>query len=320
MAVYKTGSSGPEVGRIQTRLAGLGYYAGPIDRRFGGGTQAAVKAFQRDAGDLDVDGVVGPLTWKALFNRGIPAPALHAESIDRRCLALTGSFETGMGAPDCFAGLSGDFDGEGLSFGVLQWNFGQGSLQPLLAKMIAKHRGVFDSIFHEQGPVLAAMLEAPREDQIAFARSLQDPKRHAVNEPWAGMFRALGRTAEFQALETEAAAGVFAAAMKDCGVYGLKSQRALALLFDIRVQNGGIDCITKARILADFGAIPGDIAPSDDEVRKLRIVALRRAEGARPQWVNDVRARKLCIANGEGVVHGIHYDLEAQFGLGLAAA
>ena len=31
------------------------------------------------------------------------------------------------------AGLSGDFDGQGLSFGVLQWNLGQGSLQPLLA-------------------------------------------------------------------------------------------------------------------------------------------------------------------------------------------
>jgi len=30
-----------------------------------------------------------------------------------------------------------------------------------------------------------------------------------------------------------------------------------------------------------------------------------------------VRARKLCIANGGGVVHGINFDLDGQFGIGL---
>ena len=50
----------------------------------------------------------------------------------------------------------------------------------------------------------------------------------------------------------------------------------------------------------------------------MRIVANRRAEAANPAWVEDVRARKLCIANGYGVVHGIPYDLEGQFGIGLA--
>ncbi len=53
---------------------------------------------------------------------------------------------------------------------------------------------------------------------------------------------------------------------------------------------------------------------------KLRIVANRRAEAANPQWIEDVRTRKLCIANGEGTVHGRFYNLEDQFGIGLQAA
>ena len=55
------------------------------------------------------------------------------------------------------------------------------------------------------------------------------------------------------------------------------------------------------------------------EVTKMRIVANRRADAAKPEWVEDVRARKLCCANGVGVVHGIEYDLENQFGISLEA-
>jgi hypothetical protein len=53
------------------------------------------------------------------------------------------------------------------------------------------------------------------------------------------------------------------------------------------------------------------------EVARLRIVANRRAEAAKPQWVEDVRSRKLTIANGEGSVHGRHYDLAEDFGITL---
>src|SRR5512133_1786109 len=128
MATYHRGSHGPEVARIQQRLKDLGHYLGPVDGQFGGGTESAVVLFQRASGLLD-DGVVGPLTWQRLFHQdAVPPPALLAESLTYRCLALTGTFETGSGPPECFAGVTGDFDGQGISWGVLQWNFGQGSL------------------------------------------------------------------------------------------------------------------------------------------------------------------------------------------------
>lgn len=57
-SVYKNGSSGAEVKKIQQRLADLGYYNGAIDGNFGDVTEEAYKAFQKAAG-LTVDGIAG---------------------------------------------------------------------------------------------------------------------------------------------------------------------------------------------------------------------------------------------------------------------
>jgi hypothetical protein len=143
-----------------------GYYHGPIDGDFGGGTESAVKAFQRSKG-LTSDGIVGAETWKHLFAaEEIPVPKIHRKPMAYRCLALTGSFETNAPIPDCFAGLSGDFDGQGLSLGALQWNLGQGSLQPLLKEMGKKHPKILKEIFDEHYPSLRVMLKAERQEQL----------------------------------------------------------------------------------------------------------------------------------------------------------
>jgi putative peptidoglycan binding protein len=318
MALYKLGSSGEPVTRIQQRLQKLGLYRGPLDGAFGGGTEAAVKAFQA-ANGLDLDGVVGDQTWRKLFREPIVAPPIAAEPVESRCVAITGAFETNAGPPDCFAGISGDFDGQGLSFGVCQWNFGQDSLQPLLTTMLAKNDAVARGIFQDHYPVLAAALASPKDDLMAFARSIQHPVNHTVNEPWRGMLRALGRTSEFQKIQVAAAGRLLKTARAMCREYGLKSERALALMFDIVVQNGSIQPLVKARIQKDFDALPADLAEDDREVERMRVVAVRRAEAANPRWVEDVRARKLCLANGAGKVHGVDYDLEGQYGIGLGA-
>ncbi|GAO37743.1 peptidoglycan-binding protein [Sulfuricella sp. T08] len=316
MATYRIGSSGEEVRQIQVRLQALGLYRGPIDGAFGGGSEVAVKAFQQNTG-LEVDGDVGPITWKTLFNAKIPAPSLLSKPLDYRCLALTGAFETNSGFPDCFAGLSGDFDGQGISFGVCQWNFGQGSLQPLLKDMIVQHPDIVRSIFREQHDVLATVLNAGKRELMSFAASIQHPVRHTINEPWCGMFKSLARTQECQAIQQKYAATLYQSALSLCSDFGLWSQRAAALMFDIKVQNGSIRDLTKARILADFASLAPDLPRTTLEVEKMKIVANRRAEAANSRWVEDVRSRKLCIAKGEGIVHGIRYNLEEQFGIVL---
>ncbi len=317
MPEYRRGAKGPEVERIQARLKELGKYQGPIDGDFGGGTESAVRSFQSGAG-LAVDGVVGSETWKRLFgDGGIPAPAILDKPLAYRSLALTGAFETNAPIPECFAGLAGDFDGQGMSFGALQWNLGQGTLQPLLQQMDRLHLDIFQNVFHEHAPVLRAMLGSPRDEQLAWARSIQDPRRHALVEPWSGLFKTLGRREEFQAIEVESASRFYQDALVMVKTYGLRSERGLALMFDIRVQNGSIGDVVRAQIQQDFARLDRSGDGDAEEVARLRIIANRRAEGASPQWVEDVRARKLTIANGEGTVHGRYFNLDGQFGIGL---
>lgn len=308
------GSSGENVRRIQERLKELRLYTGPIDSGFGGGTEAAVKSYQLQQ-SLPSNGVVDRVTWNSLFpDVPAPQPELAGAPVSDRCLALTGSFETGAQPPDCFGGMVGDFDGQGLSFGVLQWNIGQKTLQPLLARMIGEHEELARSIFHENLDTIRALADADLEHQLDFVRSIQT--RGQLNEPWRGMLRTLGRTAEFRAIQTAAASKLIDQARAMCAEYGLTSQRAMALMFDICTQNGSINSIVKSQIMADFAALPAG-SDSDREVARMRIVANRRAAACKPQFIDDVRTRKLAIANGTGMVHGIQYDLADVFCLTL---
>lgn len=61
----REGATGPKVKELQQLLKAKGFNPGPIDGVFGSGTLKAVISFQKFNG-LDADGVVGPLTWKAL--------------------------------------------------------------------------------------------------------------------------------------------------------------------------------------------------------------------------------------------------------------
>lgn len=114
--------------------------------------------------------------------------------------------------------------------------------------------------------------------------------------------------------------GLYKDALNLCNEYELWSERASALMFDIKVQNGSIRNLVKTQILADFRNLSAGLPEEDLEVQKMQIIANRRAEAANPKWIEDVRSRKLCCAKGGGTVHGINYDLEEQFGIRLKQA
>jgi len=318
VAFYARGSVGPEVSQIQARLQELGLYAGTVDGIFGGGTESAVKAFQTRE-SLSPDGVVGDGTWQRLFPAAgsIPPPALASRSLQEKVLTLTGSFETSQPPPECFAAVSGDFDGQGISFGALQWNLGQKTLQPLLIAVRDKHPAVWKTVFHTFAPVIGAVLNGSLDEQLRWAASIQTPRKQLI-EPWRGLFKTLGRTRECQEAQLMSADAYLRKAARLCETYGVSSQRAFALLFDICVQNGGISDVVRAQIERDFKAISATAA-AEVEVAKLRIIARRRAEASNPRWVHDVMTRKMTIADGRGTVHGRAYNLEAQFGITLAS-
>lgn len=61
------GDEGEAVLALQTRLQELGFYTGKLDGDFGGGTENAVRSFQRQH-ELDVDGMVAEKTNAVLFS------------------------------------------------------------------------------------------------------------------------------------------------------------------------------------------------------------------------------------------------------------
>ena len=75
----RKGYTGDDVKSLQTRLKALGYYTGSIDGKYGSGTVAAVKAFQKAAG-LQQDGIAGPATCKALFAADTSSGGSSSES------------------------------------------------------------------------------------------------------------------------------------------------------------------------------------------------------------------------------------------------
>ena len=314
---YRRGSTGTEVQKIQAQLKELGLYNGDVDGIFGGGTESAVKNFQQQNG-LEVDGIIGEETWKKLFDGGtLQKPEICNQTLAYRCLALTGTIETGKPIPDCFAAASGDFDGQGLSFGALQWNLGQGSLQPLFQEMADKYPSQLESICHDYFAELKAIFTSGKEDQLAWVRSAQDQRRFTLHEPWKGLLNTLGRTSEFQNIQVSAAGKLFADAKALCAEYGLWSERGVALMFDIKTQNGSISSLVKSQIMADFARLGSGLSTDEAEEARLVIVANRRAEACNPRWIEDVRKRKVAIAHGEGMVHGNNLHLEDQFGIRL---
>lgn len=76
-SVWKNGSSGEEVVKIQKRLAELGFYDGAIDGDFGNQTEKAYIAFQQAAGVL-VDGIAGS-DRDVLYSDDAPSANAKAE-------------------------------------------------------------------------------------------------------------------------------------------------------------------------------------------------------------------------------------------------
>ena len=237
-------------------------------------------------------------------------------SLDERILALTAYFETGKKIDQACSIVAGDFDGMGISFGCLQWNLGQGTLQPILNNyfQFGDEEWKDDANMKE----LAEILERPRAAQLEWARSIQrrSGNKHFLLDDWKETFAKLGpKTKRFQLQATQRR---FKIARTWCRELTVTSERALALMFDINVQNGSLFKVSQKRNINVRRSINERFANAGQpsEERKLVIIAEERAKASHPKWVHDVLSRKLAIANGRGKVHGATVNLD-DFGISL---
>lgn len=236
-------------------------------------------------------------------------------SSELKALRITTTFETGR--PLGFGGLTGNFDGMGLSFGLLQWNIGSGSLQPLLQEFARHHPQQFQAVFGQHAAQLRQVLQQSKLDQMRFARSINDTKNRIV-QPWAGYFRLLETNPTFQQIQLSHVRPRMNKAIQYAKQFQLRSERGLALMFDIVTQSGSAWLQKKNRaalIQQRQTAAQQQLERSLTEREVLSIIANVVADTSASRWREDVRVRKLTIVTGRGTVHKRQFDLARDFGL-----
>lgn len=245
-------------------------------------------------------------------------PPLTPDERFRKALELTGSFE-GKG----FDQVTGDFDRQGLSCGILQWCFGQGSLQASILRPYIATFGSIDllGIFPEKVDHLAI---ASVPSALTFARAHMLEGVH-VKPHWKAAWEKFLKREDTIQIQMKAASHDRDIANNMMHSLGLDSDRAFMWCFDIVTQNGsmkGIQLQAPDRALAkrELAArdAKGGVADfhknkviwaemlstvSDEQVALFR-TTLRRALVANPDFTADVINRKGSIAMGRGWVHG----------------
>jgi len=287
--IQGVGAFGDLVRQIQTQLNSQGFNTGGVDGQYGGNTSKAVSGFQTGQG-TNATGTVDDQTWASLMQAPVPPVAM-------RSLQLTASFE-GHG----FTLAVGNFDGAGITWGIIGFNLKSGTLQQIVLSVNASNPEVVTLAFGANAAQLLQVVQDTQSNQMAWANSITVGGR-SLAQPWLGMFAAFGSNPVVQAAQVALVNSKYMnPAIQLAQQYGLTSELGLALCFDIRVQNGSINAAAAAQIAAQQ-------TPGMPEAQLLSIIATAVGQNANPNYVTDVLSRKTTIATGAGEVHGGNYVL-----------
>src|SRR5690606_38699245 len=117
-------------------------------------------------------------------------------------LRVSGGYE-GRANLDYHA-LADNFDGQGTSFGLIHWNFGQGTLGPILLRMFNADATAFENSFparRNYQDLEQAVMNAEQQTQMNRATTVISPMR----DGWCEAFQTLGDVPVFQDIQLNAA-------------------------------------------------------------------------------------------------------------------
>jgi hypothetical protein len=259
-------------------------------------------------------------------------------------LRVTGHFED---SNDPLAGVSGDFDSQGISLGVLQWNIGSGSLQPIVKNV---GRGSVVATMPQFGDELWNACTSPIPNGLAIVRAWQPNAK--LRPPVVAELKAFLRSDACVARQVEAARKVAqsAYAAGTDWVGREPTLREFCWFFDLFTQNGGLKGISPddvkafteasgtdrvddvvcdwlaARTSADAGFKDArrnaDLWRNNvaDAHLELFVASYLRAQKSKVEWRADVLNRKGTIALGVGWVHAEKHDLNSVWQQGALPA
>ncbi len=301
---FSKGLKGMIARRIQSDLLRQGFVAGPVDKfvdgDFGRNTESALRALQQ-ARSLPASGAVDAATWGQLTPD--PLPALF-----ERCLSLTAAFE-GHG----FGLVQGNFDGAGLTWGVIGFTLSHRQIQAITSDAEAAEPGLLSRCFDALAPEWQRVCAKPLAQQLVWANSISiGASKTGVRADWLRAFARLGDAPVVKRIQMQRAYDkYFVPAAASARRLGLKSEIGLALAFDVHVQNGGFK--------PDAFELASRLPASTAEPRRRLLLANAVADSASTRWQADVRERKTSVARASGQVHGASYTL-AAWGLDETAA
>ena len=302
---FARGARGEIIRQIQEKLTASGFDTKGHDGVYGANTVAAVKAFQQSKSLVET-GSVDDATWNALMNAPVPA-------VLDRCLGLTATFE-GHG----FTLAQGNFDGAGVTWGIIGFTLKHGELTRIIKSAFAQDEALVRACFGDKTGELMAILDAPLSQQLEWADSISlGSSKATLAEPWKTGFRMLGEAPLAQQLQLERVRDAYyTPALATARKFGIKSEVGTALCFDIHVQNGGVKAAAENVVRSKMQE-----GMPESDVRLL--IANAVADNALPQWREDVRTRKVTIAKGSGKVHGLtaelrNWGLDDRFDVELA--
>jgi hypothetical protein len=254
---------------------------------------------------------------------------------------IVGRFEN---EGDPYKGVTGDFDGMGISCGVLQWNIGSNSLQPLVR---AVGKTVVGNTMPTFGDAMWNACNGTIAQGLAIVRKWQTNNR-LLAKP-AAELRALLGSPDMRAQQNQAIAHVatkadtLAAEWATARGKPARTLQELIWFFDIVTQNGSMKDVSFADVKAFKDANTPD--KSDDVVCKwlaglnqnfwgfkdsnknavlwknnvapadldLFILAYLRSQRSKTKARGDVMNRKGTLATRKGWVHQTRYDFSDLF-------
>jgi peptidoglycan hydrolase-like protein with peptidoglycan-binding domain len=301
------GCFGVIVCALQSALARENIEPGKIDGIFGPKTVRALHQFYRDR-HLSVVDFVSSTAWQQLLNA--PPPSLFL-----RCLQLTAAFEwTQFRSGNPYACRVGNFDGQGLTWGVIGYTLRSGWVGKILLEVHRRHSDLLSAIAGPQTDELrhVVSLASPGKRAAWGAKQSQGSHKRFIKEPWNTIFNNLGSHPLVQAVQNEVAEREFwIPALHSAKTLQLHTPLGMALCFDVHVQNG--HALHSKDRLKRYQQHVRRTNPQTQQERR-RILAHIIAETCLPQWRENVLSRKTLFVEGSGQ-HNMHDFVLDEWGI-----